>query len=45
MNEFDEWLDYTVSVNENIRLLYYEMKFALWDIPPKNSTSEKLKHT
>ena len=38
VNEFDEWLDYAVSVNENIRLLYYEVKFAVRDVPPENST-------
>jgi len=45
VNEFDEWLDYAVSVNENIRLLYYEVKFAVRDAPPENPASEKLKHT
>ena len=38
VNEFDEWLDYAVSVNENIRLLYYEVKFAVRDVPPETST-------
>ena len=45
VNEFDEWLDYAVSVNENIRLLYYEVKFAVRDAPPENPALEKLKHT
>ena len=36
VNEFDEWLDYAVSVNENIRLLYYEVKFAVRDVPPES---------
>lgn len=42
VNKFDEWLDYAVSVNENIRLLHYEMKFTVWGIPPENPASEKL---
>ncbi|KAF5416821.1 MAG: Endonuclease NucS [Candidatus Methanogaster sp.] len=45
VNEFDEWLDYAVSVNENIRLLYYEVKFAVRDAPPESPMPEKLKHT
>ena len=28
-NEFDEWLDYAVSVNDNIQLKYYEVKFVV----------------
>lgn len=43
VNEFDEWLDYAVSVNENIRLLYYEVKFAVRDAPPESHMPEKLK--
>ena len=34
MNEFDEWLDYAVSVNDNSQLKYYEVKFAVRDAPP-----------
>ena len=45
VNEFDEWLDYAVSVNENIRLLYYEVKFAVRDAPPESPMPEKLKRT
>ncbi|MEA1906757.1 MAG: endonuclease NucS [Euryarchaeota archaeon] len=45
VNEFDEWLDYAVSVNGNIRLLYYEVKFAVRDAPPESPIPEKLKHT
>jgi len=29
VNEFDEWLDYAVSVNDNIQLKYYEVKFVV----------------
>lgn len=33
--EFDEWLDYAVSVNDNILLKYYEVKFVVGDAPPE----------
>ena len=32
-NEFDEWLDYAVSVNDNIQLKYYEVKFVVRGAP------------
>ncbi|KAF5412077.1 MAG: Endonuclease NucS [Candidatus Methanophagaceae archaeon] len=34
VNEFDEWLDYAVSVNDNIQLNYYEVKFVVRDTAP-----------
>ncbi|MGB3458410.1 MAG: endonuclease NucS domain-containing protein [Halobacteriota archaeon] len=34
VNEFDEWLDYAVSVNDNIQLKYYEVKFVVGDTAP-----------
>jgi len=34
VNEFDEWLDYAVSVNDHIQLKYYEVKFVVRDAPP-----------
>ncbi|NQE44660.1 Endonuclease NucS [ANME-1 cluster archaeon GoMg2] len=34
VNEFDEWLDYAVSVNDNIQLMYYEVKFVVRDTAP-----------
>jgi hypothetical protein len=34
VNEFDEWLDYAVSVNDNIQLKYYEVKFVVRDTAP-----------
>ncbi|MGB7531612.1 MAG: endonuclease NucS domain-containing protein [Halobacteriota archaeon] len=34
VNEFDEWLDYAVSVNDNIQLKYYEVKFVVQDAVP-----------
>ncbi len=40
-NEFDEWLDYAISVNDNIQLKYYEVKFVVRDTPPGNPVSEK----
>jgi len=40
-NEFDEWLDYSVSVNDNIQLKYYEVKFVVRDAPPGNPVSGK----
>ncbi len=40
-NEFDEWLDYAVSVNDNIQLNYYEVKFVVRDTPPGNPVSGK----
>ena len=40
VNEYDEWLDYAVSVNDNIPLKYYEVKFVVRDTPPGNSISE-----
>ena len=33
-NEFDEWLDYAVSVNDNILLKYYEVEFEVRDTAP-----------
>lgn len=35
-NEFDEWLDYAISVNDNIQLkyYYYEVKFVVRDTAP-----------
>ena len=33
-NEFDKWLDYAVSVNDNILLKYYEVKFVVRDAVP-----------
>ena len=41
VNEFDEWLNYAVSVNHNIQLKYYEVKFVVRDTPPGNPVSEK----
>ncbi|MCW3134782.1 MAG: endonuclease NucS [Methanophagales archaeon] len=41
VNEFDEWLDYAVSVNDNIQLKYYEVKFVVRDALPENPVSEK----
>jgi len=41
VNEFDEWLDYAVSVNDNIQLKYYEVKFVVRNTPPGNPVSEK----
>ena len=41
VNEFDEGLDYAVSVNENIQLKYYEVKFVVRDTPPGNPMSGK----
>ena len=41
VNEFDEGLDYAVSVNENIQLKYYEVKFVVRNTPPGNPASEK----
>ncbi len=35
VNEFDEWLDYAVSVNDNIQLKYYEVEFVVRDAPPE----------
>jgi hypothetical protein len=35
VNEFDEWLDYAVSVNDNILLKYYEVEFVVRDAPPE----------
>ena len=29
VNECDEWLDYAVSVNDNIQLKYYEVKWSI----------------
>jgi len=40
-NEFNEWLDYAISVNDNILLKYYEVKFVVRDAPPWNPVSEK----
>jgi hypothetical protein len=36
VNEFDEWLDYAVSVNDNIQLKYYEVKFVVRGAAPGN---------
>jgi|LGVF01.1.fsa_nt_gb hypothetical protein len=33
-NEFDAWRDYAVSVNENIQLKYYDVKFVELDTAP-----------
>jgi len=33
-NEFNEWLDYALSVNDNIQLKYYEVKFVVRDTAP-----------
>jgi hypothetical protein len=41
VNEFDEWLDYAVSVNDKIQLKYYEVKFVVRDAPPRNPVSGK----
>lgn len=41
VNEFDEWLDYAVSVNDNIQLKYYEVKFVVRDALPENPVSKK----
>ncbi len=41
VNEFDEWLDYAVSINDNIQLKYYEVKFVVWDAPQGNHMPEK----
>ena len=41
VNEFDEWLDYAVSVNDNIQLKYYEVNFVVGDAPPGNPVSGK----
>jgi len=44
VNEFDgkaKWLDYAVSVNDNIQLKYYEVKFVVRDAPPGNPVSGK----
>ena len=41
VNEFDEWLDYAVSVNDNIQLKYYEVKFVVRDMLPGNPVPEK----
>ena len=41
VNEFDEWLDYAVSVNDNIQLKYYEVKFEVRDALPENPVSKK----
>ncbi|MFZ2070907.1 MAG: endonuclease NucS domain-containing protein [Halobacteriota archaeon] len=41
VNEFDEGLDYAVSVNDNIQLKYYEVKFVVGDAPPRNPVSGK----
>ena len=41
VNEFDEWLDYAVSVNDNIQLKYYEVKFVVRGAPPGKPISEK----
>ena len=41
VNEFDEWLDYAVSVNDNIQLKYYEVKFVVRDTLPRNPVSGK----
>jgi hypothetical protein len=30
-NEFNEWLDYAISVNDNIQLKYYEVEFVVRD--------------
>jgi Predicted nuclease of the RecB family len=40
VNEFDEWLDYAVSVNDNIQLKYYEVKFVVKDTLSENPVSE-----
>jgi RecB family endonuclease NucS len=37
VNEFDEWLDYAVSVNDNIQLKYYEVKFLVRDAASGNT--------
>ncbi|CAD6491404.1 MAG: hypothetical protein CHKLHMKO_00118 [Candidatus Argoarchaeum ethanivorans] len=39
VNEFDEWLDYAVSVSDNILLLYYEVKLVVWDAKSGNPVS------
>jgi RecB family endonuclease NucS len=39
VNEFDEWLDYAVSVNDNVQLKYYEVKFVVRDALSGNSVS------
>ena len=41
VNEFDEWLDYAVSVNDNIQLKYYEVKFVVRGAPQGNHMPEK----
>jgi RecB family endonuclease NucS len=44
VNEFDgkaKWLDYAVSVNDNIQLKYYEVKFVVRGAPPGNHMPEK----
>jgi RecB family endonuclease NucS len=41
VNEFNEWLDYAVSVNDNIPLKYYEVEFVVRDAPQGNHMPEK----
>ena len=41
VNEFNEWLDYAVSVNDNIPLKYYEVEFVVLDAPQGNHMPEK----
>ena len=38
-NEFNEWLDYAISVNDNIQLKYYEVKFVVRDPAPRDPVS------
>ena len=45
VNEFDEWLDYAVSVNDNILLKYYEVKFEVGDASGRVGISRQAKRT
>jgi len=41
VNELDEWLDYAFSVNDNIQLKYYKVKFVVRNAQLGNPVSDE----